>query len=334
MKEKMLWNTARSLGVVALIGVAFNAAYSAEVPHKQAETVPAPITHKPLDEISGAVKSQVYRDVYWIHNDSGDSARVFAVRANGEIVVPPFDAHKYSIGMKEEPGPKEGEKKPFFPGVEIKMAANVDWEDITTDGTNLYLADTGNNGNARRDLGIYMVPEPNPEATTMTTALKRIPVHFPEQSAYPGDSQKGHKWHYDAEAIYWWRKKLYLLTKWRVAGKIRDPEVGSALYRLDSEHTDRSNELTKVAATTQITGWVTGAGVSPDSNRVAVLCGSPEPAVFVYPAAEVLQTTPIRISFSPGADKVESIAWIDNQNLMLISETGKRWTLAVPTKPA
>ena len=52
--------------------------------------------------------------------------------------------------------------KPPYPGVRLDGAANFDWEDIAIDGETLYVPDMGNNGNARRDLGVYVLPEPNP----------------------------------------------------------------------------------------------------------------------------------------------------------------------------
>lgn len=286
-----------------------------------ARIVPQPaVVHDGLVEISGVVKSKTYPGVYWVHNDSGDTARTFAVRDDGTVIVPPFDASKWTLG--KTPG-----AKPFFPGVDIRLASNVDWEDIATDGVNLYLADTGNNGNARKDLSVYVVPEPNPEATTLTTALKRIPVHYPEQTKFPPE-----QWHFDTEAMYWSKGKLYFLTKWRAPGKINQPESGCALYRLNSDRSDRSNPLTFVAEAKNLSGWVTGADVSPDNKKVAVLCGLPKPAVFVYPSDKVLVGTPHRIDLLPDmgiTDRIEAIAWINDENLMLISESGQRWTVSI-----
>ncbi len=37
------------------------------------------VAYEPIDELSGIVKSRTYPDVYWVHNDSGDEARIFAV---------------------------------------------------------------------------------------------------------------------------------------------------------------------------------------------------------------------------------------------------------------
>ena len=58
----------------------------------------------------------------------------------------------------------------------------------------------GNNGNARRDLAVYVVKEPNPEANLQAHSLKRIPVAYPDQKAFPDE-----QWHYDCEAVFVFR---------------------------------------------------------------------------------------------------------------------------------
>ena len=40
-----------------------------------------------IDESSGIVMSRQYPGIFWTHNDSGDLARLFAVRANGQLVA-------------------------------------------------------------------------------------------------------------------------------------------------------------------------------------------------------------------------------------------------------
>jgi hypothetical protein len=41
------------------------------------------VTHSELPEVSGVVASRTHPDVLWVHNDSGDRARVFAVNRSG-----------------------------------------------------------------------------------------------------------------------------------------------------------------------------------------------------------------------------------------------------------
>ena len=74
-----------------------------------------------VDEISGMVPITGRPDYFWIHNDSKDAARLFAVRKDGALVA--------EVGL---------------PG-----ASNTDYEDIATgpgsdpDRIYLFIADTG-----------------------------------------------------------------------------------------------------------------------------------------------------------------------------------------------
>jgi len=96
-----------------------------------------------LDEISGVAASRSNADVLWVHNDSGDSARVFAMRTDGRHLG------EYAL----------------------TGASHSDWEDMTLGpgpdaGVDyLYLGDTGDNAardgrGGRSSIVVYRVPEP------------------------------------------------------------------------------------------------------------------------------------------------------------------------------
>ena len=137
------------------------------------------VAHEPITEMSGIVKSRTYDGVYWVHNDSGDEARLFAIDAEGRVIFPSFLTASY-YAESAEPG-----REPW-PGLSIAQASNVDWEDVAVEDGQLYIGDIGNNGNARRDLGVYVLNEPNPRAIAMTRALRFLPLRYPEQSQFPG----------------------------------------------------------------------------------------------------------------------------------------------------
>jgi hypothetical protein len=101
-----------------------------------------------LDEVSGVVQSRAHAGVLWVHNDSGDSARVFAINETGA-----------TLGQYLLDG-----------------ATAVDWEDIALDGTTLYLGDIGDNAKARADVVVYSVAEPSP--TTVTASLPATAQHL------------------------------------------------------------------------------------------------------------------------------------------------------------
>lgn len=121
------------------------------------------ITNSSLDEISGLDAGIKNPNVYWVHNDSGDSARIFAVDANtGQTLG------TYTLGG----------------------AYAIDWEDIAVatgaDGKSyIYAGDIGDNGHSRSDVVIYRVLEPtvtgtasNPTNTTLN-GVEQLRVRYP-----------------------------------------------------------------------------------------------------------------------------------------------------------
>lgn len=211
----------------------------------------AVLEHEPLREVSGIARSS-YPGVFWVHNDSGDRARLFAVTLDGEVVFPPFLAERY--------------ENDTWPGLEVLGASNVDWEDVAVSDGMLYVADTGNNGNARRDLGVWVLAEPNPRAVDRSRALRFLPVRYPDQTGFPPDGP----WSFDCEALFVADGKLHFLTKHRASGKIEGFVPGTKLYRLDTESTTEANTLTLVGDRPDL--WMpTAADLSPDGKRLAVL---------------------------------------------------------------
>lgn len=104
-------------------------------------------------ELSGLVRSRTQPGVLWTHNDSGDSARLFAVGDHGRLRAE----------------------------VQVTGAANVDWEDIAIRRGQLYVADIGDNAAQRASVSVYRVPEPRVGggAATSTTPAARIDLRYP-----------------------------------------------------------------------------------------------------------------------------------------------------------
>jgi len=96
-----------------------------------------------ITEASGLASSRKAADVIWVHNDSGDSARVFAATRSGK-----------ALGI--------------FP---LSSATAVDWEDMAigpgpkAGESYLYLGDIGDNSLARANVRLYRVPEPKLDAS-------------------------------------------------------------------------------------------------------------------------------------------------------------------------
>lgn len=112
------------------------------------------VANAELTELSGLVKSRRHA-VFWAHNDSGDTPRVFALGPDGA-----------DVGR-----------------LTITGAEAVDWEDMalipgeTHDW--LVLADIGDNREVRPTVQLYRVPEPMPGAT-MEAVAERMVVRWPK----------------------------------------------------------------------------------------------------------------------------------------------------------
>lgn len=273
-----------------------------------------------ISELSGIAKSQ-YADAYWVHNDSGDSPRLFAIDSNGRVIIPPFLRNQYH-GEAVERG-----KEPY-PGMTIELSANIDWEDITIADGNIYIADMGNNGNARRDLGIYVVTEPNPRAIFRARPLQFIPVSYPDQDSYPPQ-----QWHFDSEAIFVHDGAIYVLTKHRGEG-IFQLASGTNLYRLTDWQTDRINVLEKVDSHPDVF-FATGADLSPNREWVAV-SGYTELWLFPVPddgngwfSGEARRTGLSMLN----SGIIEAITWVDDSTLLIGNERGGVFQVSVDDIP-
>lgn len=270
----------------------------------------ATIDHLPLAEVSGIARSERYPGIYWVHNDSGDEARIFAIDSLGKVVFPAFLAELYH-GESAVP-----EREPW-PGLQVPNAANIDWEDIALAEGRLFIADVGNNANARRDLGIYVLNEPNPRATWAARALRYLPVRYPEQESFPPRGT----WLYDSEAVFVFEEKLYLLTRHRREGEPLGFTSGTRLYRLDTQETDSENVLRFVDSHDGLVA-VGGADLSPDGERLAVLTYR-ELWVFERPQSGDRwlsgETRKVELALEQ-TKQVEAVCWDDAETLRITNE--------------
>ncbi|MYB36265.1 MAG: hypothetical protein F4Y26_02510 [Gammaproteobacteria bacterium] len=255
------------------------------------------VTHPELGEISGLAKSSD-GSFYWVHNDSGDSARLFAIDAEGNVIGPSW----MNLGPDD------------WPGHTIDNAWHFDWESIAVYEGHLYVADVGNNGNARRDLGIYRLAEPNPHAVTKARAHGFLEVVYPDQAKFPAE-----QWHFDCEAVFVDNGFIYLITKHREAGRINVLEAGAKLYRVRAVLFAGEAEL--LGSYDNITS-ATGADLSPDGDTLAV---SSYTALWLFdrPAEgdNWFEGPARKLVIDPRVTKqLEAIAWEDAETLLLINE--------------
>ena len=284
----------RAAGHLLLVGAALWGAFAAGV-----ERIGS-VDHPALGEISGIVKSE-RGDFYWVHNDSGHEAALFAIDDAGNVLVPPW----------------RGVAAEDWNGHPIQHAANTDWEAIALADGVLYIADVGNNGNARRDLGVYVVNEPHPLTVASMKALAYLPLRFPDQQEHPGDV-----WHFDCEAVFVADGMLHLITKHRRSGRIGEFEPGAKLYRLDTGYSDQENVLVLLGERDDI-AVVTGADISPDGSRLAL---ATYVALWLFERPEAGDNWLAGRAWKLDLDdrtrqrQLEAIAWQDASTLLLVTE--------------
>ncbi len=98
----------------------------------------------------------------------------------------------------------------------LQGTTNIDWEDITQDSLNFYVADIGNNSSGnRKDLVIYKVPKAAiPTGDTVVIApdqIERIQFSYADQTDFA--AQKDNHTRFDCEAIVYLHGQLHLFTK-------------------------------------------------------------------------------------------------------------------------
>lgn len=108
-----------------------------------------------ISEASGIVTSGLSSNVFWTHNDSGDTNRIFAIDSLGK-------------GTRS---------------VTVEGGVNRDWEAIamTTfpEGTFLYIGDIGDNDNTHGDYCIYRIAEPA-DGVASTDRAQKIIFQYPD----------------------------------------------------------------------------------------------------------------------------------------------------------
>jgi hypothetical protein len=188
-----------------------------------------------LDEVSGIIPVAGKPGCFWVHNDSGDKARIFAVHESGRILV----------------------------RVKVRGAEAKDWEDIADgpapglDGTHLYIGDIGNNKLARKEIAVYRILEPRFEIPAEgagpleldSEPAQAIRLRYPDKP-------------FDCEAlvVHAAGSRLYLIAK---------SFLRTRVYSADLVPDERPRALVE-AAVLEPRFLVTAADLSADGRRLLV----------------------------------------------------------------
>lgn len=194
------------------------------------------ISNTALREVSGIIDGRATPNTFWVHNDSGDSARFFAINHQGDW-----------LGT--------------FP---LSGVLAVDWEDIAiapkpSGGNYLYLGDIGDNNLVRSFVSVYRTDEP--QTTTSATIL---PANYSTaRLQYPGGV------HRNAESLFVdpLTSDVFILTK-STAGTEIYSAPGTSFQ--DSTTTLTTTTMTSLGTLGVLLRSATAADISPDGLHILV----------------------------------------------------------------
>jgi hypothetical protein len=143
--------------------IGFSASATAPAcPGAQPPRLAGKLENEEVDEVSGLAASRLDPDLYWVHNDSGDGPRLFAMTSQGEHV-----AELGVVGAEAE-----------------------DWEDIAAgpvlegSAASLFIGDIGDNLKFRSSVQIYVLPEPEVDRfaarAELLASAHRLEVSYPD----------------------------------------------------------------------------------------------------------------------------------------------------------
>jgi hypothetical protein len=228
-----------------------------------------------LPEVSGIVDSRANANTFWVHNDSGDSARFYAINHQGAL-----------LGT--------------FP---LAGAPFGDWEDIAMSpnplgGNYLYLGDIGDNDSIRSFITVYRTAEP------LSTTGVTIPAsgYSPAKLQYPSGPRNAESLFVDPLT-----NDVYIITKDTIASIFSAP---ASIF----DNPGQTTTLTALGSLGSPLNKATAADISPDGYHILVRSKSVGylfERVAGQSIAEALHGT--AISFTLGAESQgEAIGWAAN----------------------
>src|SRR3569833_2877109 len=148
--------------LIPLVALMFFGAYAWHKHVQKENTITGYLGNRVLDEISGIAASGVNEDIYYVHNDSGDTSRFFAIKPNGKLISTIF----FKGDKKEPQGVADCEDIAVGPGPD----SNKNY---------VYIGDIGDNSVDRKYITVYRFAEQTSWAdiNSIHNAMP-VPVHF------------------------------------------------------------------------------------------------------------------------------------------------------------
>lgn len=226
--------------IIPIVILMFLGAY-AEHKHEQKEyEVTGKLSNKEMDEISGIAASSVNKDIYYIHNDSGDTSRFFAIKPDGQL--------KSTIYFKGDPDEAQGVG---------------DFEDIAVGPgpvpgkSYVYAGDIGDNASNRKLIAIFRMEESSKWTTVSIAHAKSVPLHL----IYPDGPKDAETMMIDPIG-----KLLYIISK-------RHDTVG--VYTTPLNYRPNDTVMLTKRCSLFFPGlkpfkWITAGDISKDGQQVLV----------------------------------------------------------------
>ena len=189
-----------------------------------------------LKEVSGVAVSQIHNNILYVHNDSGDSSRFFAITPQGKLVTTYYFKAKYN-----------------------GLAGVLDCEDIAVGAgpvkgqAYVYLADIGDNFAWRPSIQVYRFKEPALKQNADTLNADMLTLTYPDGR-------------HDAETIMIdpLAKQLYIISK-------REDSVG--IYSCTLNFKNNTNTILQKQGKLHVENnhkknWIVSGAISQDGSQV------------------------------------------------------------------
>lgn len=220
----------------------------------------------------------------WTFNDSGDNSRLFKVAPNGTFISQTI----------------------------LENANHQDYEDITrSEDGRYFIGDFGNNQNDRQNLRIYIIEDLEMAGSSVATEV--IEFQYSDQTDFPPSNSE---MNFDVEAMIHFQDSLFLFTRNRT-----NPYNGlTKFYSLSDESGTQTATLRGAlfGNLSETYNSVTGADISPDGNRIALLS---EGSITILTGIQsgISNAVPHYNYFSFTND-LEGISFIDDCRVRIIEE--------------
>lgn len=270
----------------ATLSPPFSPAQAQETAAPAAPLLLANLQSDQIEEGSGLAASRRYPGLLYVHNDSGDSARVFLVNRKGETVAT----------------------------IKLKGASARDWEDIAFAGEYLYIGDIGDNFGWRDALQVYRFKEPELDPSKLGQEIEVTPATLALR--LPGTSRNSETLLAAPDGRIW------IVTKDPSGSSVFEAQFKEG----QTQNLKRLGEEIELGAKAPLTRLATGGDLSPDGTRLCIVTYTqlyewklPVP----FDLANLSKITP-QIRSLPNLRQWESVCYSADGTQIFVSSEGKQ----------